>query len=66
MHEETNLRSIILLQRSQKISEKDIRIVKRLGAGAPSVVFKGFLFKENRFVAVKKINVFEKVSPHAS
>ena len=44
-----------------QISESDIRIVKRLGAGASSVVFKGFLFKENRFVAVKKINVFERV-----
>lgn len=44
-----------------QISEADIRIVKRLGAGASSVVFKGFLSKENRFVAVKKINVFERV-----
>jgi hypothetical protein len=26
----------------------------------------GFLFKENRFVAVKKINVFEKVNQQAS
>ncbi len=47
-----------------KISERDITITKRLGAGASSVVFKGFLFKENRFVAVKKINVFEKDMRH--
>jgi hypothetical protein len=47
---------------NDQISEKDITIVKRLGAGASSVVFKGFLFRENRFVAVKKINVFERVS----
>ncbi|GAX73570.1 hypothetical protein CEUSTIGMA_g1021.t1 [Chlamydomonas eustigma] len=47
-----------------KISEKDITIVKRLGAGASSVVFKGFLFRENRFVAVKKINVFERDMRH--
>jgi hypothetical protein len=46
---------------SMQISEKDIRILRRLGAGASSVVFKGFLFKENKFVAVKKINVFERV-----
>lgn len=47
-----------------KISEGDIRIVKRLGAGASSVVFKGFLYKENRFVAIKKINVFERDMRH--
>lgn len=43
-----------------KISERDIRILKRLGAGAGGDVWKGFYFKENRFVAVKKIRVFEK------
>lgn len=47
-----------------QISESDIRIVKRLGSGASSVVFKGFLHKENRFVAVKKISVFEKDKRH--
>ncbi|KAL6760254.1 mitogen-activated protein kinase [Haematococcus lacustris] len=47
-----------------KISEKDIRVVKRLGAGASSTVFKGFLFSENKFVAVKKINVFDRDTRH--
>ena len=30
------------------------------GAGASSTVFKGFQFRENRFVAVKKINVLDR------
>mmetsp|Transcript_9782 Transcript_9782/g.24382 ORF Transcript_9782/g.24382 Transcript_9782/m.24382 type:complete len:480 (-) Transcript_9782:340-1779(-) len=47
-----------------KISDKDIRIVKRLGAGASSTVFKGFLYRENKFVAVKKINVFDRDTRH--
>jgi len=47
-----------------KISERDIKVIKRLGAGASSTVFKGFLYRENKFVAVKKINVFEREMRH--
>ncbi|GLC41062.1 hypothetical protein PLESTB_000947600 [Pleodorina starrii] len=47
-----------------KISEKDIRILKKLGQGASSIVHKGFLIRENKFVAVKKINVFERETRH--
>lgn len=47
-----------------KISERDIRVLKTLGRGASSTVFKGFLWKENKFVAIKKINVFEKDTRH--
>jgi hypothetical protein len=31
------------------------------GANVTLQVFKGFLYRENKFVAVKKINVFDKV-----
>lgn len=34
------------------------------GAGASSTVFKGFQFAENRFVAVKKINVLDRDTRH--
>jgi hypothetical protein len=44
-----------------QICEADIRVLKRLGAGASGTVFKGFLFRDNQFVAVKKINIFDKV-----
>eukprot|EP00983_Pelagomonas_calceolata_P108170 1159427-Pelagomonas_calceolata.AAC.1 len=47
-----------------KISEKDIWIIRRQGAGASSTVFKGFHFRENRFVAVKKINVLDRETRH--
>nr|ADI46833.1 MAPKK1f [Volvox carteri f. nagariensis] len=47
-----------------RISEKDIRIIKKLGQGASSIVYKGFLVRENKFVAVKKINVFERETRH--
>ncbi|PNW81498.1 hypothetical protein CHLRE_06g249150v5 [Chlamydomonas reinhardtii] len=47
-----------------KISEKDIRILKKLGQGASSIVHKGFFIRENKFVAVKKINVFERDTRH--
>nr|BBC28469.1 serine/threonine-protein kinase [Yamagishiella unicocca] len=46
------------------ISEKDIRILKKLGQGASSIVHKGFYIRENKFVAVKKINVFERETRH--
>mmetsp|Transcript_28361 Transcript_28361/g.52224 ORF Transcript_28361/g.52224 Transcript_28361/m.52224 type:complete len:485 (-) Transcript_28361:332-1786(-) len=45
---------------SYQISEKDIRIVKKLGQGASSTVHKGFCIPLNKFVAVKRINVFER------
>ncbi|KXZ43451.1 hypothetical protein GPECTOR_90g538 [Gonium pectorale] len=47
-----------------KISEKDIRILKKLGQGASSIVHKGFFTQKNKFVAVKKINVFERETRH--
>ncbi|KAF5830666.1 kinase-like domain-containing protein [Dunaliella salina] len=47
-----------------KISEKDIWIIRRQGSGASSTVFKGFHFRENRFVAVKKINVLDRETRH--
>ncbi|MEW5306381.1 MAG: hypothetical protein WDW36_008849 [Sanguina aurantia] len=47
-----------------KISEKDLHILKKLGQGASSVVHKGFYAMENKFVAIKKINVFEKDTRH--
>ncbi|GFR43202.1 hypothetical protein Agub_g4240 [Astrephomene gubernaculifera] len=49
---------------SYNISEKDIRILKKLGQGASSIVHKGFFIRENKFVAVKKINVFERETRH--
>mmetsp|Transcript_13183 Transcript_13183/g.23470 ORF Transcript_13183/g.23470 Transcript_13183/m.23470 type:complete len:485 (-) Transcript_13183:419-1873(-) len=45
---------------SFKVSEKDLNIVKTLGRGASSVVHKAFFPQMNKFVAIKKINVFEK------
>ena len=44
-----------------QINDKDIHIIERLGSGASSIVFKAVLTKERKFVAVKKINVFERV-----
>mmetsp|Transcript_39505 Transcript_39505/g.100942 ORF Transcript_39505/g.100942 Transcript_39505/m.100942 type:complete len:484 (-) Transcript_39505:27-1478(-) len=45
---------------SFKVSEKDLNIVKTLGRGASSVVHKAFYAEKNKFVAIKKISVFEK------
>eukprot|EP00891_Asterochloris_glomerata_P006309 jgi/Astpho2/6309/gw1.00090.6.1_t len=39
-----------------QVSEKDVTVLKRLGSGASSVVLKGFHWRANRFVAIKKIN----------
>jgi hypothetical protein len=44
-----------------KVSEHDIFVIKTLGRGASSVVSKGFLVKDAKFVALKKINILQKV-----
>ena len=57
-----------------QICEDDLKFVSTLGRGASSVVFKALMVKsheststnnEQTFVAVKKINVAEKVRPHS-
>jgi len=45
---------------SFKLSEHDVKIVKTLGRGASSVVHKAFYPAQNKFVAIKKISIFEK------
>ncbi|KAA6418469.1 MAG: mitogen-activated kinase kinase 6-like [Trebouxia sp. A1-2] len=45
-----------------KISQKDLQILDTLGRGASSVVMKAFYLKGNAFVAIKRINVFEKIA----
>ncbi|DBB08749.1 hypothetical protein WJX82_002264 [Trebouxia sp. C0006] len=47
-----------------KISQKDLQILDTLGRGASSVVMKAFYLKGNTFVAIKRINVFEKDMRH--
>ncbi|GMH43689.1 hypothetical protein BSKO_11611 [Bryopsis sp. KO-2023] len=47
-----------------KFSEADVRILKRLGDGASSVVHKGFIAKKNEFVAIKRMNVFDRETRH--
>eukprot|EP00884_Botryococcus_braunii_P017139 jgi/Botrbrau1/4108/Bobra.152_3s0056.1 len=42
------------------ISEKSIRILRTLGRGASSVVYKALYTKDFKYVAVKKINCFDK------
>ncbi|KAK9820835.1 hypothetical protein WJX81_001306 [Elliptochloris bilobata] len=51
-------------QHSYKIAERDVRILRVLGRGASSVVYKGYYQRGNCFVAVKKINCFEKEKRH--
>lgn len=45
-----------------QISDREVRIMERIGAGGSSIVFKALLLKEKRYVAVKKINVYDRVS----
>ncbi|GBF99604.1 hypothetical protein Rsub_12068 [Raphidocelis subcapitata] len=47
-------------QHHYRVAERDIFVIKTLGRGASSVVFKGFLIRETRFVALKKINILQK------
>ncbi|KAL0037730.1 hypothetical protein WJX77_009896 [Trebouxia sp. C0004] len=47
-----------------KISQKDLQILDTLGRGASSVVKKAFYLRGNTFVAIKRINVFEKDMRH--
>ncbi|KAK9815893.1 hypothetical protein WJX72_011527 [[Myrmecia] bisecta] len=47
-----------------KISEQDVRILKTLGRGASSVVQKAYFPAASKFVAIKKINCFEKEKRH--
>jgi hypothetical protein len=46
-------------QVSYQIAERDIRTLKILGRGASSTVLKGFCPRLNRFVAIKRINMYE-------
>ncbi|KAL3138747.1 hypothetical protein ABBQ32_005592 [Trebouxia sp. C0010 RCD-2024] len=47
-----------------KISQKDVQVLNVLGRGASSVVMKAFYLKGSAFVAIKKINAFEKDKRH--
>ncbi|KAI8463291.1 MAG: kinase-like domain-containing protein [Monoraphidium minutum] len=47
-------------QHHYRVSEQDIFVIRTLGRGASSVVFKGFLVNEAKFVALKKINILQK------
>ena len=49
-------------QHHYRVSEHDIFVIKTLGRGASSVVFKGFLIRDTKFVALKKINILQKVA----
>ncbi|KAK9902117.1 hypothetical protein WJX75_004920 [Coccomyxa subellipsoidea] len=51
-------------QLSYKISERDVRIIRTLGRGASSVVYKAFLARSGKFVAIKRINCFEREKRH--
>ncbi|BDA48249.1 Mitogen-activated protein kinase kinase 3 [Coccomyxa sp. Obi] len=51
-------------QLSYKISEKDVRIIRTIGRGASSVVYKAFLARCGKFVAIKRINCFEREKRH--
>lgn len=46
------------------ISDKDIRVLEIVGRGASSTVIKGFCPRLNRFVAVKRINMYEQDTRH--
>lgn len=52
------------MQRSYKISEQDVRVIRTLGQGASALVQKVFIPKESRFAAVKKISILEREKRH--
>ncbi|KDD74110.1 hypothetical protein H632_c1561p0, partial [Helicosporidium sp. ATCC 50920] len=52
------------IRQSYQISEQDVELLEELGSGACGTVYKAFLPREARWVAVKKISVLDRSKRH--